>query len=93
MIKAFRSKALRHFAETGSPAKLSVENSARVRQILLALNDAAEPAALDVPGFKFHALKGAMKGRYSVWVTGNWRITFSFDGEDATEVDLEDYHR
>jgi len=25
-------------------------------------------------------------------VSGNWRITFAFDGEDAIDVDLEDYH-
>ncbi len=54
---------------------------------------AAEPNALDLPGFKFHALKGDLKGRYSVWVAGNWRITFAFDGEDAIDVDLEDYHK
>jgi proteic killer suppression protein len=34
-----------------------------------------------------------MKGRYSVWVSGNYRITFGFDCEDAIAVDLEDYHR
>jgi toxin HigB-1 len=86
------SKALLQFADTGNPAKLSVLNHERVRRILLALNEAAEPKALDLPGFKFHALKGNQKGRYSVWVTGNWRVTFAFDGEDAIGVDLEDYH-
>jgi len=25
-------------------------------------------------------------------VTGNWRITFAFEGEDAAGIDLEDYH-
>ena len=45
-----------------------------------------------LPGFKFHELKGDRKGTYSITVTGNYRITFQFDGEDATNVDLEDYH-
>ena len=45
-----------------------------------------------IPGFKFHALMGKDKGRYSVWVTANWRVTFAFEGEDALDVDLEDYH-
>lgn len=45
---------------------------------------------MDLPGFGFHALKGDRKGDYSVWVSGNWRITFGFDGEDAIRVDLED---
>lgn len=50
------------------------------------------PQALNIPGLKFHALKGGMKGRYAVWASGNYRITFEFDGEDAVNVDLEDYH-
>ena len=47
---------------------------------------------MNLPGFKFHALKGKERGRFSVWVTGNYRITFAFDGEDALDVNLEDYH-
>lgn len=47
---------------------------------------------MNLPGFKFHTLKGRDRGRFSVWVTGNYRITFAFDGEDAVDVDLEDYH-
>jgi len=43
-------------------------------------------------GWRFHALKGQAKGRYAVDASGNWRITFAWDGEDAIDVDLEDYH-
>ncbi len=28
----------------------------------------------------------------SVWVNGNWRLTFRFDGQDAILVDYQDYH-
>lgn len=28
----------------------------------------------------------------SVRVSGNWRVTFVFDGQDAANVNLEDYH-
>jgi proteic killer suppression protein len=31
-------------------------------------------------------------GPWAVWVSGNWRIVFEFDGETATNVDLVDYH-
>jgi toxin HigB-1 len=41
---------------------------------------------------RWRGLKGEDKGRYAVWVSGNHRITFAWDGEDAIEVDLEDYH-
>ena len=47
---------------------------------------------MDIPGFKFHPLKGGRAGEYSVSVTGNWRMTFSFVGEDAVNVSLQDYH-
>lgn len=47
---------------------------------------------MNIPGLVFHALKGKEKGRYSVRVTGNWRITFGWDGQNVVEVDLDDYH-
>ncbi len=47
---------------------------------------------MKLPGYKFHQLKGERKDSYAVTVTGNWRITFKFDGENAVDVDLEDYH-
>ena len=40
----------------------------------------------------FHRLTGNQAGRYSVRVTGNWRVTFGWDKDEATDVDLEDYH-
>ena len=92
MIRSFRSRALRQFAATGDSSRLSVPNHERVRQILLALNAATTPQAMNIPGLKFHALRGRDKGRYAVWATGNYRITFSWEGEDAMNVDLEDYH-
>jgi proteic killer suppression protein len=92
MIRSFRSKGLQLFAQKGNASKLSVQNAARVRRILLALNAATRPEQLDLPGCNFHALKGADKGRFSVWVSGNYRMTFGWDGDDATDVDLEDYH-
>ena len=47
---------------------------------------------MNIPGYKFHRLSGKRKGSHAVTVTGNWRITFRFDGENAVEADLEDYH-
>jgi toxin HigB-1 len=92
VIRSFRSKALKRFAESGDESKLSVRNIDRLSRILRALLQAKSPEELDLPGFKFHRLRGALKGRYSVWVTGNYRVTFGWDGEEAVDVDLEDYH-
>ena len=92
MIRSFRSRALRDFFETGTSRRLSVQNVARIRRILLALHDAIRPQDLNLPGLRFHALKGAAAGRYAVDVSGNWRITFAWIEQDAVDVDLEDYH-
>ena len=92
MIRSFRSKSLRRFAEVGDASKLAVQNAARIRRILLALDVCRIPEAMNMPGLRFHPLKGSEKGRYAVDASGNWRITFGWDGEDAINVDLEDYH-
>jgi toxin HigB-1 len=92
MIRSFRSKALRRFIEQGDASKLSVPNVRRVERIMTELDSATEPDQMNSPGLRFHALKGQDKGRYAVDASGNWRITFGWDGDDAIEVDLEDYH-
>ena len=92
MIKSFRSKALRNFAAKGGASKLSVQNLDRVARILSLFDAATAPDQMNIPGFKFHVLKGEDKGRFSVWVSGNYRITFVWSGEDAIDLDLEDYH-
>lgn len=93
MIRTIKSKGLRRFAETGDASKLSVPQAdARIRRILAALDAATAPEDMNLPGFYFHALTGNRRGDYTVRVTGNWRITFAWDGVDAIDVDLEDYH-
>ena len=92
MIRSFRSKALRRFAKQGDASKLSVPNVRRVAIILAHLGGAVSPEDMNLPGYRFHGLKGRDKGRYAVDASGNWRVTFGWDGKDAVDVDLEDYH-
>jgi len=92
MIRAFRNKALQRFFETGNARGLSVQDYSRVPRILRALEAASKPEDMNLPGCCFHRRSGDQKGRCSVRVTGNWRITFGWDREDATDIDLEDYH-
>lgn len=92
MIRSFRSKALKLFVEKGDASKLSVPNVRRIERILEQLDEATAPEEMNVPGWRFHGLKGSDKGRYAVDVSGNWRITFGWDGTDAVDVNLEDYH-
>lgn len=56
------------------------------------LDASTKPEDMNLPGYKFHSLSGTRKGEFSVTVTGNWRITFKFDGENAIDVNYEDYH-
>jgi toxin HigB-1 len=92
MIRSFRSKGLERFAARGDRSRLSVQNLSRIERILARLDVAVRPEEMNLPGWRFHALRGDQRGRYAVDASGNWRITFAFEGEDAVEVDLEDYH-
>eukprot|EP01034_Spumella_vulgaris_P022530 gene22530-28663_t len=47
---------------------------------------------MDIPGFRLHSLKGEMRGRWSITVNGNWRLTFEFEDGNAYILDDEDYH-
>ncbi len=92
MIRSFRHKGLRRYAEKGDRSKLSVQNTARLDRLLMRLDASVHPENMDRPGWRFHPLKGTSKDRYAVNATGNWRMTFGWDGNDAIDVDLEDYH-
>lgn len=91
MIKSFRSKVLRKFAETGDGKKLPVANHARIRRMVERLEASVVPEDMNLPGYRFHGLAGKPK-HYAVDASGNYRLTFGWDGVDATDVDLEDYH-
>ena len=47
---------------------------------------------MSLPGFRLHSLKGDLSGLWSVRVSRNWRIVFSFVGTNACDIDLIDYH-
>lgn len=92
MIKTFRHKGLQAFFETGSKAGIQPHHAPRLLRQLTRLDLAKCPADMNIPGWGLHPLAGNLDGHYSVTVNGNWRMTFAFDGEDATLVDYQDYH-
>jgi proteic killer suppression protein len=92
VIRSFKHKGLARYFETGSKSGIQPQHAERLRLILGRLNAAAAPGDMDLPGLRLHPLKGARKGTWAVWVSGNWRITFKFVGADAEVVDYEDYH-
>jgi toxin HigB-1 len=92
VIRTFAHKGLRRFFEQDDRRGISSEHAPRIARILDRLDASPSPADMNLPGFHFHALTGKRRGTYSVRVSGNWRITFRFEGEDTFDVDLEDYH-
>lgn len=92
MIKSFQHKGLRQFFETGSKAGIQPVHAAKLRILLTRLDSATTPEDMNAPGWKLHPLTGDLAGHWSVWVNGNWRMTFVFDGKDAILVDYRDYH-
>ena len=92
MIQNVRHKGLKLFFETGSTAGIQATHAAKLGRMLNRLNVATDAQAMNLPGWKLHPLKGALSGHWSVWVSGNWRLTFTFVGEDAELVDYQDYH-
>ena len=92
MIRGFRHRGLRRLYERGDPSRVGAGLADRVALALADLDDAGKPSDLDLPGYRLHPLKGNLKGFWSISVSGNWRIVFRFDGGDAYDVDLVDYH-
>lgn len=92
VIQSFRHKGLRRFYESGGLGGVQPKHSKRLRMLLVALDTALVIGDMDVPGFKLHLLRGDQKGRWSIWVNGNWRLTFEFRDGHAYVLDYEDYH-
>ena len=89
MIKTFRHKGLRTLFDKGSRAGIQPHHASRLKRQLARLELAKSADDMNVPGWKLHALS---TGHWSVWVNGNWRMTFTFEGTDAVLVDYQDYH-
>ena len=92
MIQSFRPKGLKKFFESGSAAGIQPHHSKRLRMLLAALDTALSIEDMNVPGFRLQSLKGSERGRWSVWVNGNWRLTFEFKDGHVYVLDYEDYH-
>ena len=92
MIKTFRHKGLQLFFETGSRAGIQSSHGPKLGRQLARLNESTCPDDMNIPGWRLHPLKEKLAGHYSVVVSGNWRMTFKFEGEDAVLVSYQNYH-
>ena len=92
MIKSFRHRGLRALYDGRTERRVSPAHVDRLRDILAVLDNSSGPDGMDLPGFRLHPLKGVLRGFWAVSVSGNWRLVFAFEGEDAVLVDYRDYH-
>jgi len=92
VIKNFRHRGLEKFFRTGSKAGIQPKHAVKLRVQLFALDNAKGPGDMNAPGWRLHHLAGELKDQWAVWVSGNWRLTFRFEGEDAVLVNYQDYH-
>jgi proteic killer suppression protein len=92
MIKNFRHRGIEKFFKTGSKAGIQPKHAQKLSIQLFALDNAIRPEDMNAPGWRLHQLHGDLAGHWSIDVSGNWRLTFTFEGTDAILVDYQDYH-
>ncbi len=92
MIIKFKHKGLKKLFDSGSIVGIQAEHAIRLRRILALLETAESPDDMGLPGLRLHPLKGDRDGTWSVSISGNWRVTFQFQGSNVTNLDYEDYH-
>lgn len=92
MIKSFRHKGIQQFFETGSKAGIQPHHATRLRLQLTRLDAATSPNDMNAAGWELHRLTGELADHWAITVNGNWRLTFSFEEQDAILVDYQDYH-
>ena len=92
VIRSFRHSGLEKFFKTGSKAGIQPAHASKLYAQLAALDVAKSAADLPVASWRLHSLKGNLEGHWAIWVNANWRLTFTFEDENAILVDYCDYH-
>jgi toxin HigB-1 len=92
VIVSFRHKGLERLYRDGTRKGLPAAHVPKLLRILSALDVAQSPGDLSIPSFRTHRLRGELAGHWSIWVNGNWRVTFRFVETDVELVDYQDYH-
>jgi proteic killer suppression protein len=92
MIQTFKSKALENLFKEGNAKGIPKEFEKKTRVRLEVIDTATIIDEINIPGYRLHELKGDRQGTWSIKVSGNWRITFTFNDNNAYDIDFEDYH-
>jgi len=93
MIKSFKCKETEKIFNRNYSKKFSKEINELSFRKLRMLNRATVINDLKVPpGNKLEKLKGDRKGQYSIRINNQFRICFDWSGQDASNVEIVDYH-
>jgi proteic killer suppression protein len=94
MIRGFRGKfAQAILSERRTPKGFPSDLGRIARRKLVQLDSAAALSDLAVPpGNRLEALKGDLRGRYSIRINEQWRIIFRWTETGPDEVEIVDYH-
>ena len=92
MVRSFRHRGLKRLYERDDSGLIRSDLRDRVEVMLAQLDVAGSPHDMRLPRYRLHALKGNLKGYWSVTVKANWRLIFRFEGGDVYDVEPIDYH-
>jgi proteic killer suppression protein len=92
VIQTFKDKGLKKLFEDDDRSGVQPAHADKLLDILDRLDAASNVMDMRYPGSGLHQLQGDRRGEWSIIVSKNWRITFTFDDGDAYDVNYEDYH-
>jgi proteic killer suppression protein len=93
MIRSFACKETERLFNDEPSRRLPPQIQRAARRKLLLLHQARSLNDLRVPyGNRLEALKSDRKGQHSIRVNDQWRICFRWQGEDAFDAEIVDYH-
>ena len=92
MIRSWGNSATERFATSGK-SRFSGMDERKAGLRLFELNAAVSPQSMGVlNSVGLHMLKGNRAGYWAVTINGPWRLVFRFEGTDAYDVEIVDYH-
>ena len=93
MIISFRDKEVEKIWNGIVSSKLPFEIQQTARRKLRMINNSQNINDLRIPpANRLEKLQGDLKNKYSIRINDQWRIIFSWENDNALEVEIVDYH-
>jgi proteic killer suppression protein len=94
VIRSFKGKFAEPILQGRVVPKGFPADVARVARRKLIMVDSAEflEALSSPPGNRLEALKGDLRGKYSIRINDQWRVVFRWNDAGPEDVEIVDYH-